>query len=311
MSSWLQSLRRDSATTTASVALGVVVAYGLYYRYSHMARRSRDQWLYEPGSLSHYLAGVLERHSRRRRKPVRVYLDGCWDMAHYGHFNSMRQARRRSRAEPPRWAARGKQTLNAGSNMRAASHQRSPGPQAKACGDVLVVGCVGDAEILRNKGPPVYTEEERCVDPGRRICGAADAPPAPRSLIMVNSVKWVDEVLEDVPYDVSESFMQTLFEARKQMNTLRNPAGRSRRASLAVAEAQHRLHRPRRRPVPAAGAFALRRRVKVCRCAAPVARADVAAARFQDGTDAYAAAKKAGRFKARASRRGRAFARVR
>jgi hypothetical protein len=34
---------------------------------------------------------------------------------------------------------------------------------------------------------------------------------------MVNSVKWVDEVLEDVPYDVSESFMQTLFEARVQM----------------------------------------------------------------------------------------------
>ena len=33
--------------------------------------------------------------------------------------------------------------------------------QAKACGDVLVVGVVGDAEILRNKGPPVYTEEER------------------------------------------------------------------------------------------------------------------------------------------------------
>jgi ethanolamine-phosphate cytidylyltransferase len=35
--------------------------------------------------------------------------------------------------------------------------------QAKACGDVLVVGVVSDAEILRNKGPPVYTEEERCV----------------------------------------------------------------------------------------------------------------------------------------------------
>ena len=31
---------------------------------------------------------------------------------------------------------------------------------------------------------------------------------------MVESVKWVDEVLKDVPYDVSESFMQTLFDVR-------------------------------------------------------------------------------------------------
>ena len=35
--------------------------------------------------------------------------------------------------------------------------------QAKACGDVLLVGVVGDAEILANKGPPVFTEEERCA----------------------------------------------------------------------------------------------------------------------------------------------------
>jgi ethanolamine-phosphate cytidylyltransferase len=35
--------------------------------------------------------------------------------------------------------------------------------QAKACGDVLIVGVVGDSEILANKGPPVFTEEERCA----------------------------------------------------------------------------------------------------------------------------------------------------
>jgi hypothetical protein len=44
--------------------------------------------------------------------------------------------------------------------------------QAKACGDVLLVGVVGDAEILANKGPPVFTEEERCA-PRRRLSGAA------------------------------------------------------------------------------------------------------------------------------------------
>jgi hypothetical protein len=31
---------------------------------------------------------------------------------------------------------------------------------------------------------------------------------------MVEAVKWVDVVLKGVPYDVNESFMQELFEAR-------------------------------------------------------------------------------------------------
>lgn len=80
---------------------------------------------------------------------------------------------------------------------------------------MLVVGVVGDAEILRNKGPPVYTEEERCVAAAaQRSCTPPHAPRPRKRLLMVESVKWVDEVLKDVPYDVSESFMQELFEAR-------------------------------------------------------------------------------------------------
>ncbi|KAJ3629557.1 hypothetical protein MTP99_013942 [Tenebrio molitor] len=55
---------------------------------------------------------------------VRVWCDGCYDLVHFGHANSLRQA--------------------------------------KALGDHLVVGVHTDEEISRHKGPPVFTFEERC-----------------------------------------------------------------------------------------------------------------------------------------------------
>lgn len=66
---------------------------------------------------------ALRRRFRRRRRPVRVYMDGCFDMMHYGHCNALRQAR--------------------------------------ALGDELVVGVVSDDEITANKGPPVTPLHER------------------------------------------------------------------------------------------------------------------------------------------------------
>jgi ethanolamine-phosphate cytidylyltransferase len=54
---------------------------------------------------------------------VRVWCDGCYDMVHFGHANSLRQA--------------------------------------KAMGDYLVVGVHTDEEITMHKGPPVFNEEER------------------------------------------------------------------------------------------------------------------------------------------------------
>lgn len=59
----------------------------------------------------------------RRRRRVRVYMDGCFDLAHYGHANALRQA--------------------------------------AACGDELIVGICSDDEIERCKGPPVLNLEER------------------------------------------------------------------------------------------------------------------------------------------------------
>ncbi|KAK8962203.1 hypothetical protein KSP40_PGU015222 [Platanthera guangdongensis] len=87
------------------------------------------------------------------KRPVRVYMDGCFDLMHYGHANALRQA--------------------------------------KALGDVLVVGVVSDEEIVANKGPPVLSMEER--------------------LILVSGLKWVDEVITNAPYEITEQFMNTLF----------------------------------------------------------------------------------------------------
>jgi len=53
----------------------------------------------------------------------RVWCDGCYDMVHFGHANSLRQA--------------------------------------KAMGSWLVVGVHTDEEISRHKGPPVFTQQER------------------------------------------------------------------------------------------------------------------------------------------------------
>ncbi|WOK96745.1 ethanolamine-phosphate cytidylyltransferase [Canna indica] len=107
------------------------------------------------GRLPKPLSGVrlLPGIRRRRKRPVRVYMDGCFDMMHYGHCNALRQAR--------------------------------------ALGDQLVVGVVSDDEITANKGPPVTPLRER--------------------MIMVGAVKWVDEVISDAPYAITEQFMKKLF----------------------------------------------------------------------------------------------------
>ncbi|KAG0368217.1 hypothetical protein BC939DRAFT_466313 [Gamsiella multidivaricata] len=64
---------------------------------------------------------LVDHHAPR--KPVRVWVDGCFDVMHYGHYNALRQA--------------------------------------KAMGDSIVAGVHSDAELLLHKGPPVMNEQER------------------------------------------------------------------------------------------------------------------------------------------------------
>ena len=60
---------------------------------------------------------------------VRVWCDGCYDMVHFGHANSLRQA--------------------------------------KAMGDYLMVGVHTDEEITMHKGPPVFNQVIYSIDINR------------------------------------------------------------------------------------------------------------------------------------------------
>eukprot|EP01083_Nonionella_stella_P063064 163926_1 len=73
---------------------------------------------------------------------IRYYVDGCFDLMHSGHYNALRQA--------------------------------------KALGGIVIAGVHSCEEILKHKGPPVLTDEER--------------------LAVVKSCKWVDEVVFGTPY---------------------------------------------------------------------------------------------------------------
>ncbi|KAG8376354.1 hypothetical protein BUALT_Bualt09G0054400 [Buddleja alternifolia] len=109
-------------------------------------------------TMPHIFPDLRVFHKKKSsKKRVRVYMDGCFDLMHYGHANALRQA--------------------------------------KALGDELVVGVVSDEEIVANKGPPVLSMQER--------------------LALVSGLKWVDEVIPNAPYEITEEFMNKLFNEHK------------------------------------------------------------------------------------------------
>ncbi|KAK6789828.1 hypothetical protein RDI58_013628 [Solanum bulbocastanum] len=109
-------------------------------------------------TLPHFLPKLSIFHKKKRgKKRIRVYMDGCFDLMHYGHANAIRQA--------------------------------------KELGDELIVGVVSDEEIVANKGPPVLCMEER--------------------LALISGLKWVDEVIANAPYAITEDFMNRLFTEHK------------------------------------------------------------------------------------------------
>ena len=105
------------------------------------------------------------------RKVFRVYVDGCFDLMHFGHANALRQAR---------------------AIASFASTGGKEGGYVEGAVEVeLIVGLVSDEEILRCKGPPVLPEQERVK--------------------CVRAVKWVDDIIANVPYELTKEFMEELF----------------------------------------------------------------------------------------------------
>lgn len=93
----------------------------------------------------------------RTKRPIRVYIDGCFDVMHFGHSNALRQA--------------------------------------KALGDELLVGVCSSREIAIHKGPSVMSDDERVG--------------------VVSGMKWVDEILRDAPYVLTDDFLRTLIETHR------------------------------------------------------------------------------------------------
>jgi ethanolamine-phosphate cytidylyltransferase len=92
------------------------------------------------------------------KKQIRVWVDGVFDMMHFGHANMLRQA--------------------------------------KALGDYLIVGVNSSETVIEQKGtPPVMTDQERVT--------------------AVEAVKWVDEVVPDVPYVMSAEYIEMITEKYK------------------------------------------------------------------------------------------------
>ena len=108
-----------------------------YHRLELERKRQRLRVLVEPKTLA---------------KGRRVYVDGCYDLMHSGHYNALRQAK------------------------------KIAGPDG-----VLVAGVHSCKSIAAAKGPAVFSDAER--------------------LLLVESCKYVDEVIFDTPYKTTLEVM--------------------------------------------------------------------------------------------------------
>lgn len=139
--------KREKVALTVVVAAGTLVAYWYFFGRRHSDQRAElisklNSARSNVRELEDKLCAIEEQielnrleeqASRSRagsdgyeykpRKQIRIYMDGAFDMMHYGHMNAFRQGR--------------------------------------ACGNYLIVGINSDESITQCKGVPVMNDEER------------------------------------------------------------------------------------------------------------------------------------------------------
>jgi len=131
----------SSKLKLALYALDAALAATLAYKLMEM------RWMYKYKKQKE----LESRKNEPKKKPVIVWVDGVFDMMHFGHANMLRQA--------------------------------------KALGDILIVGVNSDASVRTQKGTaPVMTEEER--------------------YIAVESCRWVDQIVKASPYVMDNDYLK-------------------------------------------------------------------------------------------------------
>lgn len=89
-----------------------------------------------------------------KKREIRVWMDGVFDLMHFGHMNAFRKA--------------------------------------KTVGDILICGINSDASVTACKGSPILNQTER----RKAVLGC----------------KWVDEVVDDVPYIMDAKYIQYIID---------------------------------------------------------------------------------------------------
>jgi ethanolamine-phosphate cytidylyltransferase len=144
--------------TTAII--GTLGAVALVLRHLHSLRNDEKRLLRKLAAAERRVQALRVRlgeaapepaiSGTTQSKPVRIWMDGAFDMMHYGHVNAFRKGR--------------------------------------AVGTHLVVGVNDTKSITECKGAPVMDDEER--------------------LCMVRACKFVDEVVPNVPYVMSDEYVR-------------------------------------------------------------------------------------------------------
>jgi cytidyltransferase-like protein len=134
------------------------------------------------------------------RKPIRVWVDGVFDMMHFGHANMLRQGDEQNLFScccfffSFSFDIGGKSLPIRFSLFFFFDSKRNL--TAKALGDYLVVGVNSSETVFKEKGSyPVMNDQER--------------------FLAVSATKWVDEVVAETPYVMDAEYIKYVTEKYK------------------------------------------------------------------------------------------------